>query len=103
VLTNEVGGPLRSWDNDKNKDNVRSAFERLMRKEKIKDPKGQRRTFKSLRKTASTILGSSKDYARHAQYFLGHAPDNTADSFYVVPSQDAFNEAVLWLGQQLGQ
>jgi integrase len=102
VLTNEVGGPLRSWEDGKNKDNVRSAYERLNRKLKIKEPKGKRRTFKSLRKTAATVLGSDSEhgYGRYAQYFLGHAPDNTADSFYVKPTQRQFDAALAWLGEQ---
>jgi integrase len=103
VLVNENGTQLRSWENGKNIDNVRSAFERLLRKLKIKEKKEVRRTFKSLRKTASTVLAGDEhhvEYARYAQYFLGHAPDTTADSFYVVPPQHVFDKAVLWLGEQ---
>jgi hypothetical protein len=46
------------------------------------------------------MLGTNKDYKPFAQYFLGQAPDNVADSSYVVPDQPIFDEAVMWLREQ---
>jgi hypothetical protein len=35
--------------------------------------------------------------------FLGHSPRTVADRHYVVPPQELLDEAVTWLGRQLGQ
>ena len=99
VLVNENGDPLRVFADDdgnaKNKDNVRSAYERLCRKLQFKG-----KTLKHLRKTSSTILGTQKSYRPFCQHFLDHTPETVADQVYVKPSQKIFNEAVMWLGRQ---
>jgi hypothetical protein len=51
----------------------------------------------------ATLLGKHKDYGRFAPFFLGHSPRTVADRHYVAPSQELFDEAVLWMGKQLGQ
>lgn len=98
VLTNQKGGPLKveSIVNGRAKkiDNIRSAYRRLATKLKIGKP------MKLLRKTAASKLGSHPEYSRFAQYFLGHAPGNVADRHYVVPSEEQFDVAMEWLGQQ---
>lgn len=104
VLVNENGTPLRQVcvKTKKNIDNVRSSFERLLHKLKKDRPAGK--TFKHLRKTASTQLKKSREgFGQYAQYFLCHAPDNQADSAYVVPDPEQFDDAVAWLGREFRQ
>jgi integrase len=62
-----------------------------------------RRDLKGIRATGASLLGQHETYGRFAQLYLGHAPRSVADKHYVVPSQDLFDKAVAWLGQQLGQ
>jgi integrase len=64
---------------------------------------GFNRPLKQLRKLGATLLGNHPDYGRFQSYFLGHSPRTVADRSYVVPSQEMFDKAVTWLGQQLGQ
>jgi integrase len=59
--------------------------------------------LKQLRKLGASLLASHKDYGRLVPYFLGHSPRTVADRHYVVPPQELLDEAVTWLGQQLGQ
>jgi integrase len=60
-------------------------------------------TLKQLRKLGASLLTSHKDYGRLVPYFLGHAPRSMADKHYTVPPQALLDEAVTWLGRQLGQ
>jgi integrase len=82
----------RAWVNrrESNIDSVRIEFEKL--KPSL--------SFKYLRKTAATMLGSHAEFLAYAQYFLGHAPDTVADSHYVRPDQERFDCAVSWLRDQ---
>jgi integrase len=59
--------------------------------------------MKLLRKTGATLLESHEVYGRFTGYFLGHSPRSMKDRSYAAPSQTLFDEAVLWLGQQLRQ
>jgi integrase len=61
------------------------------------------RSLKELRKTGATLLDGHKDYGRFKSYFLGHSPRTVADRHYATPSKELFDEAVAWLGEQLGQ
>jgi integrase len=92
VLLTKSGKP---WVNRKesNIDSVRIEFNKL----------NPTLSFKHLRKTAATMLGSHGEYRAYAQFFLGHAPTSVADSHYIKPSQERFDAAVHWLrGQFLG-
>jgi len=105
VFLNERGNPLRTWNTssegrESNNDNIRNAFERLQNKLGIKRTDPRRKTLKHIRKTAASLLGTRKDYKPYAQYFLGQAPDNVADSSYVVPDQATFDECVMWLREK---
>ena len=96
ALLNEDGKPLLSDEikaNGKRKklDCVDSGWDRLRRKT------GKAIAFKMLRKLSASLLASHGEYGRYAQYFLGHAPDTTADRNYVVPSDAQFAKAVAWL------
>jgi integrase len=57
---------------------------------------------KGVRKMAATILGSHPAHSRFVGHFLGHAPQSVADRHYNRLDQAAFDEAVTWVGRQLG-
>ena len=61
------------------------------------------RPLKQLRKLSSSLLDGHKEYGRYAQYFLGHSGRTVASKHYVIPSSEMFDEALAWLGQQVGQ
>ncbi|HWG43579.1 MAG TPA: hypothetical protein VN688_12400 [Gemmataceae bacterium] len=63
---------------------------------------GFKKPMKLLRKTSATMLDSDHRYERFSTLFLGHAPTSIKDRHYAAPPQALFDEAVLWLGQQLG-
>jgi integrase len=77
-------------------DNIASNYTHLKRRLKFRKP------LKWLRKTAATLLESHPVYGRLTSLFLGHAPQTIKDRHYAAPSQELFDEAVLWLGRQLG-
>jgi integrase len=89
VLVTKSGKP---WVNrrETSVDSVRIEFEKL----------NPALSFKHLRKSAATMLGSHGEYRAYAQYFLGHAPDTVADTHYVRPNQERFDCAVNWLRDQ---
>lgn len=102
VLLNIKGMPLivekESPDGKKRylrNDNIGVAFGKLQRRLKLGP-------FKLFRKTSSSMLGESNEFARYAQYFLAQAPSTIADAHYVKPSQVQFDAAVKWLGEQFG-
>jgi integrase len=82
-------------------DGITSRWAHLKKRLRKKRP-GFSRTLKGIRATASTLLEGHETYGRFTQLFLGHAPRSIAEKHYVVPSQDLFDEAVRWLGEQLG-
>lgn len=57
---------------------------------------------KHFRKTAASMLDAHPEFSRFAQHFLGHTPVTIAERHYVVPSQERFDAAVKWLGEQFG-
>jgi integrase len=62
--------------------------------------------LKELRKLGATYLGGHPTYDRFQHYFLGHSPRSQADRHYDAKSAEfkaLFDEAVLWLGKELGQ
>jgi integrase len=59
--------------------------------------------LKQLRKLGASLLAKHEVYGRFVGHFLGHSPRTVADRHYQVPPQDLFDQAVLWLGRQLGQ
>jgi integrase len=61
------------------------------------------RPLKQLRKLGATLLEGHPTYGRLVGHFLGHSPRSVAQKHYASPSQELFDEAVTWLGQQLGQ
>ena len=99
VLLNADNRPLRTErivdGRNKVNDAIKNAYWRLQQQTKTKYP------LKLFRKTAATLLASHEVYAKFVQHFLGHAPTTIADRHYVVPSQEQFDHAVRWLGQQI--
>ena len=78
-------------------DNIASNYTHLKKRLKFRKP------LKLLRKTAATLLESHPIYGRFTSYFLGHAPASVKDKHYAAPSQTLFDEALTWLGKELGQ
>ena len=69
----------------------------------LKKKLGFTKPAKQLRKTGATLLDSHPQHHRFSRMYLGHAPAGTKDRFYSAPDQASFDQAMLWLGQQLGQ
>jgi integrase len=61
------------------------------------------RPLKELRKLGASLLNTRTEYGRLAPLFLGHAPKGVSERHYLTLPQELFDEAVTWLGQQLGQ
>ena len=80
-------------------DCIRLAWRRF-RKKKFEGQDGV--TLKKLRKTGATLLSDNKDYHACRYLYLGHAPSSIADKHYSPPPQKTFDEAMAWLGEQLG-
>jgi integrase len=80
-------------------DSFASRFKRLQRRLKFYKP------MKLIRKTAATLLEKEKEHRPFSTLFLGHSPKSIKERHYIDPSaaQDQFDQAVLWLGVQLGQ
>ncbi|HSI34765.1 MAG: hypothetical protein ACAI43_13075 [Phycisphaerae bacterium] len=81
-------------------DLIDKAYRKHCRDTKVPDEDAK--SLKCIRATSSTKLGDHPEYARYAQYFLAQAPRSVAEKFYQKPSQEQFDAAVLWLGQQYG-
>lgn len=99
VLTNSNGDPL--WretikpDGKRTKtDNIKSAYNRL----ELKD----RKPLKTFRASAASMLDNHPEFKLYEQHFLGHSPRTVAQKHYVTPSQERFDAAVRWLGEQYG-
>lgn len=106
LLLNQDGGVLhRSTLNPDTKkvsivDNIDSAWGRMavkMEKRGIVV-----RPLAYLRKTGPSKLEEHDSYGRYSQFFLGQAPDTMTEGRYAKPSQDVFDKAVIWLGEQFG-
>jgi hypothetical protein len=104
VLTNEDDGPLVSKSKKDSAKPVRNDciglnFRRFRAKMNGKKSQLPNR-LKDLRKTGGTKLGTSNEFARFAEFWLGHSPKGTAETFYIKPDQQQFDAAVNWLESQ---
>jgi integrase len=61
------------------------------------------RTLKQLRKLGASLLNGHPVYGQLVNLFLGHAPGSMAEKHYAAAPQELLDEAVTWLGRQLGQ
>lgn len=101
VLLTRDGRPLKTeviQDNGKLKktDVVRLAINRLAKKSEIKF------TLKTLKKTSASLLRGHRSFQGLESLFLGHADRSIAHRHYTQAPQDLLDEAILWLGQELG-
>jgi integrase len=101
LLTNRgkpwVENSLRAEDGKLSKtDKIVSNYRRLVEKTGIKKP------LKAIRKTSANLLESNKEYARFADYFLGHAAASIKDRHYTDVPDDLFFAALDWLREQYG-
>lgn len=91
ALTSMDGTPLwesrQEGDKTPQKDLIHQQLKRA----------GATLTMKQFRSIAASYLETSEIHGRYTSYFLGHAPRTIADKHYVVPSQERFDDALLWL------
>jgi hypothetical protein len=59
-------------------------------------------TLKELRSGGATVLEGHPTFKLYIPNYLADSPRNIPDKFYVKPSQDQFDAAIRWLGDQLG-
>lgn len=83
-------------------DNIATNFRNYSAKNSFTNSLGGKVSLKQLRKTGASMLDNHPTYGRYTAYFLGHAPRSIADRHYVQPSQDQFDLAIRWLGDQFG-
>jgi integrase len=106
VLTTDCGKPFvrERWKGGSRVrvDSFNDYFRRL-RKRIAKAVPGFVGTPKGVRKMAATLLKKHPAHRAFVDHFLGHAPNTTADRYYAETPREEFDEAVLWLGRQLGQ
>lgn len=109
VLTNINGAaPVVGGINDNGKtwrkDNIRSAFARVVTKLKNRKklPKSWHKTLKQLRKTGANILEKSKEHGEFYELYLDHS--SVAKRHYLTTGEPVpkFDDAVMWLGKELG-
>ena len=55
----------------------------------------------SFRSIGATIIGDHVQYGRYHHHYLGHSPTSIADKHYVPPSQELFDEIMLYVGRHL--
>jgi len=102
VLANDNGAPLvvvaLKPDGKLHKvDNIHCNFSRYCRRMGISG-----RSFKSLRKTAATMLRGNATFSGLESLFLGHAPRSIADRHYAGVPQELLGQAINWLATQFG-
>jgi len=101
VLLNETGRPLkietfRGSGKFAKQDAARSALRRLAKITKIEF------SMKALKKTGASLIRGNASYRGLESLYLDHAPASVADRFYTKPPQELLNEAIDWLGGELG-
>jgi integrase len=101
VLLTRDGKPLKTESIDernkfKKTDAVRLTLRRLVAKT------GVRFTMKMLKKTAASLLRNHREYRGLESLFLDHAPVSVSDRHYAGVPQDLLDEAIEWLGSELG-
>ena len=81
----------------KRTDNIKSIYENIvMNKLSINKP------YSLIRKTAASKLDMNDEFSRYAEHFLGECPSTTTGKRYQTPSQERFDAAITWLGEQYG-
>jgi len=99
ALVNAAGAPLRSETTVdrkfKKNDNIRSAWHRICKREKLKF------SLTTFRKTSATLLRSQPQFSAIYDYFLGHAPTSVADRHYAAAPQELPHQGITWLREKL--
>lgn len=98
ALTADDGGPL--WDDSVGTNGIRriDAIWKPFAKVVATKIDLNRKSFKNLRKTASTRMETK--YPQFTQLLLGHAAKDQSGRAYTQYPQAQFDEAVRWLGEQ---
>jgi integrase len=81
-------------------DLIDKAYRKHCRDAKVAD--GDVKSLKCIRATSATRLGEHQEFSRYVQHFLAQSARSVADRHYVKPSQEQFDQCVLWLGKQYG-
>jgi integrase len=101
ALTTDEGKPLVFYslkgEDASRYDVVQSAWSRLAAKMGLKKI---RLGMKHLRKTSATMLASHEQYKYYVGHFLADSPKGMDQKHYVKPSQEEFDKAIVWLGEQ---
>jgi integrase len=101
VLTTQEGKPLYisqvKAGRHSHTNHLASYWWNIRRRINVDKPLNQ------IRKAGASLLGSHPIYRQVAPLYLGHAPSTMADRHYVQAPQALLDEAILWLGRQLGQ
>lgn len=84
----------------KQTDNIATNYKRIVRD--AKTGLGIDRPYSLLRKTGASKLDEHPEFGRHAEHYLGEKPDTVAKRHYITPSQNRFDAAINWLGEQFG-
>ncbi len=108
VLLNEDGNPLLSIGfkeldgkidgTGKRIDNIKSAYDRLCNRLKIKPTK----PLKTLRATSGSMLFNEGRFRGLEELLLDHAPMGVGQKHYDALSDSILDEAIDWLGVQFG-
>jgi integrase len=72
-------------------DNIKNAYERVLRKVSFSKP------FTLTRKTSATLINADNRFRGLDQLFLGHAPATIAEKHYTATSKSALDEALAFL------
>jgi integrase len=92
-----VYSDLQADGSVKQTDNIATNYNRIVRKGLAVDF-----PYSLLRKTAASKLDEHPEFGRYAEHFLGEKPSSVAKRHYITPSQEQFDRAIDWLGQQFG-
>jgi integrase len=99
LLLSTTGKPLREsreeGDRFRRKNLIASAWE------KVRLVTGINKSHNKLRKTSFTTLAEHPEFRGYVRHFRAAKPTNDEERSYVIPSQERFDAAVLWLGVKL--
>lgn len=92
VLSTQTGKPL--WSNEPGKHKINRISE-LWVDRSVPIP------LKAFRSIGANLLSQHREYVAVKKVYLGHAPSEIADKHYANYGQELFDEAVLWLHDQI--
>lgn len=95
VLTSKTGTPLWRCEVKDFKAKKTNLVQQQWKRGKVSIP------LKALRSVSATLLESHSVYGRFTTLFLGHSPASIKDRHYSAPPQALFDEALLWLREQI--